>query len=172
MPDPASPQGHGPGENPSGPGGVNPGVAKLSDLPGIYTPPAPGVPREAMGPPPQIPDHELSRVIGGGSYGQVWLGRNAVGTLRAIKVVHLQRFEDRRHFDREFKGLQKFEPVSRTHEGLVDVLQLGRNDAAGYFYYVMELADDGSESRLQPEIAAEGLGHQQFAESDRLKAGL
>jgi hypothetical protein len=38
---------------------------------------------------------------------------------------------------------------SRTHDGLMDVLQIGRNDAEGYFYYVMELADDGSESGLE-----------------------
>ena len=36
----------------------------------------------------------------------------------------------------------KFEPVSRSHEGFVDILQVGRNDETGYFYYVMELADD------------------------------
>ena len=48
------------------------------------------------------------------------------------------------HFEREFKGLQKFEPISRSHDGFVDILQLGRNDPAGYFYYVMELADDAN----------------------------
>jgi len=40
------------------------------------------------------------------------------------------------------EGIQKFEPISRSHEGLVDILQIGRNDRDGYFYYVMELADD------------------------------
>ncbi|MBI4661825.1 MAG: PD40 domain-containing protein, partial [Verrucomicrobia bacterium] len=34
------------------------------------------------------------------------------------------------------------EPISRTHESQVDILHIGRNDQAGYFYYVMELADD------------------------------
>src|SRR5439155_26698660 len=28
------------------------------------------------------------------------------------------------------------------HESQVDILHVGRNDGAGYFYYVMELADD------------------------------
>src|SRR5439155_27233621 len=93
-------------------------------------------------PPPVIPDHELIRLIGHGSYGQVWLAKNAVGTLRAVKVVYRATFEKEAHFEREFKGLQKFEPISRSHDGFVDILQLGRNDPAGYFYYVMELADD------------------------------
>ena len=98
-------------------------------------------------PPPVIPDHELIRLIGHGSYGQVWLAKNAVGTLRAVKVVYRATFEKEAHFEREFKGLQKFEPISRSHDGFVDILQLGRNDAAGYFYYVMELADDQNAER-------------------------
>src|ERR1051326_3830344 len=91
----------------------------------------------ASQPAASVPDHELIRLIGRGSYGQVWLAKNAVGTLRAIKVVFRATFEKQEHFDREFKGLQKFEPSSRSHEGFVDVLQLGRNEEAGFFYYVM-----------------------------------
>jgi len=92
-------------------------------------------------PPPDVPDHDMIRCIGQGSYGEVWLARNAVGTWRAVKVVRRARFKDERPYEREFIGIQKYEPISRTNEGLVDVLQIGRNDTAGYFYYVMELAD-------------------------------
>jgi len=91
--------------------------------------------------PPIVPDHDLLEIIGRGSYGEVWLGRNAIGTLRAAKIVHRQSFQRAEHFEREFKGLLRFEPVSRSHDGLVDVLQIGRRDDAGYFYYLMELAD-------------------------------
>ena len=91
-----------------------------------------------------IPDHELVRRIGGGSYGEVWLACNVVGTLRAVKIVQRGKFSEAYPFQREFKGIQKYEPVSRTHDGLVDILQIGRNDEAGYFYYVMELADDAN----------------------------
>jgi serine/threonine protein kinase len=94
--------------------------------------------------PPEIPDHELLHRIGSGAYGEVWLARNAIGTLRAVKIVHRQSFQHADHFEREFKGLLKFEPISRSHDGLVDVLQIGRRDDAGYFYYVMELADDSN----------------------------
>ena len=92
-------------------------------------------------PAPTIPDHEMVRCVGQGSYGEVWLARSAVGTQRAVKVVHRDRFQDSRPYEREFSGIQKYEPVSRANEGLVDILQIGRNDAQGYFYYVMELAD-------------------------------
>ena len=96
-------------------------------------------------PPPEIPDHELLGQIGRGAYGEVWLARNAIGTMRAVKIVHRRNFGQAEHFEREFKGLLKFEPISRSHDGLVDILQIGRRDDAGYFFYVMELADDGSE---------------------------
>jgi serine/threonine protein kinase len=87
-----------------------------------------------------IPDHELLRRIGSGSYGEVWLARSATGTFRAVKVVDRKSARDPR-FEREFAGLKKFEPISRAHEGLVDILHVGQNEAAGQLYYVMELAD-------------------------------
>ncbi len=51
----------------------------------------------------------------------------------------------------------KFEPVSRSHEGLMDILQIGRNDEEGHFYYVMELADDAATSgKSHPHPAESG----------------
>src|SRR5947209_18455641 len=96
-------------------------------------------------PPLPVPDHELLRRIGEGSYGEVWLARNKLGTLRAVKVVYRRTFEDARPFEREFRGIQKFEPISRSHDGFVDILQVGGTDE--YFYYVMELADDAQPER-------------------------
>src|ERR1043166_6386304 len=90
---------------------------------------------------PVVPDHELVKRIGGGSYGDGVLARNVVGTWRAVKVVFRDRFLDARPYEREFNGIQKFEPLSRGNEAFIDILQIGRNDAEGYFYYVMELAD-------------------------------
>lgn len=90
---------------------------------------------------PVIPDHALLRPIGRGAYGEVWLARNVMGMLRAVKIIWRRQFESKRPYDREFAGIQRFEPVSRSSGGLVHVLHVGRNDAAGYFYYVMELAD-------------------------------
>src|SRR5712691_10749345 len=91
-------------------------------------------------PPPGISDNELIRRIGQGSYGEVWLARNVMGTYRAVKIVYRAAFEHARPFEREFNGIQKFEPISRSHDGFVDILQIGRSE--DYFYYVMELADD------------------------------
>ena len=94
--------------------------------------------------PPVISDHKLLQRIGGGAYGSVWLARNALGTLRAVKIVFRAYFEDDRPYQREFSGILKYEPISRSHPRLMQILHVGRNEVAGFFYYVMELADDVS----------------------------
>src|SRR6185503_20217492 len=78
------------------------------------------------------------------------MGRSITGALRAIKVVRREHFDHERTYEREFAGLKHFEPISRTHEGLVDILQVGRNDTAGYFYCVMEIADASGEGEYVP----------------------
>jgi WD40 repeat protein/serine/threonine protein kinase len=99
-----------------------------------------------------IPDHHLIRCIGRGGYGEVWLGRNNMGTFRAIKIVHRQSFGNDRPYERELSGIKKFEPISRSHEGFVDVLHAGINEEQQYFYYVMELGDDQvSGQAIDPE---------------------
>jgi len=89
-----------------------------------------------------IPDHELLRCIGHGAYGAVWLARNVMGTYRAVKIVHREDFTRNRPFAREYEGLLKYEPVSRSHPNLMQILHVGQRE--GYFYYVTELADDAN----------------------------
>src|SRR5688572_455768 len=104
-------------------------------------------------PTPQATDHELIRSIGSGSFGEVWLARNVMGTYRAVKFVRRANFESARPYEREFQGIRRFEPISRSHEGLVDVLQVGTAADASYFYYVMELADDAhARDEVYPEL--------------------
>lgn len=94
-------------------------------------------------PSPSIPDHDVLRKIGGGAYGEVWLARGVTGAMRAVKVVWREDFEDERGFEREFEGILKFEPISRDHPGLVNILHVGRSpDGTSFYYYVMELGDD------------------------------
>lgn len=98
--------------------------------------------------PPPIPDHELVRRVGAGSYGEVWLARSLTEALRAVKIVYRRSFASERPYAREFEGILKFEPISRTHPGLVSILHVGQNQAAGCFYYVMEVADDLEQGQL------------------------
>src|SRR5215472_2892454 len=108
---------------------------------------------------PVVPDYDLLRRIGAGAYGDVWLVRSkATGTLRAAKIVWRNRFEEERPFHREFEGVQRFERISREHASQLALFHIGRNDAEGYFYYVMELADDvevQSSSTLRSSPTAE-----------------
>src|SRR5258708_4192458 len=92
--------------------------------------------------PPAVPHHQMVRPIGRGSYGEIWLARSLTGAWRAVKIVDRSRFDDQRSFEREFDGMARFEPVSREHEGFVDILHVGRSDDGGCFYYVVGLADD------------------------------
>ncbi|MEP6671965.1 MAG: bifunctional serine/threonine-protein kinase/formylglycine-generating enzyme family protein [Chthoniobacter sp.] len=91
---------------------------------------------------PHVPNHEMVRSIGRGSYGEIWLARSLTGTWRAVKIVDRRTFESDKAFQREFEGMAKFEPISREDAGFVDILHVGRDPGDNFFYYVMELADD------------------------------
>ena len=94
---------------------------------------------------PSVPDHELFGVIGRGAFGEVWLARNVMGIWRAVKVIRRSDFSRPESYEREFEAIQRYEPVARSTEGLVQVLHVGRSDAL--FYYVMELADPDEEGK-------------------------
>jgi WD40 repeat protein len=121
---------------------------------------------ESVPAPPRavIPDHELLWPIGRGSYGDVWLARSVLGELRAVKLVRHSGTSDSGPASREFDGLRKFEPISRSHPGLVHILHAGRFD--GGFYYVMELADDAAEPPR-----AESSGELRVERTDAIPSG-
>ncbi len=128
-------------------------------------------------PPPRIPDHELLRRIGRGAYGEVWLARGVTGALRAVKIVRRSSFDHDRPFEREFEGILKFEPISRTHESQVDILHVGRGE--DYFYYVMELADDQvTGGQINPEnyqprtLKSDLLFHSRLSFEDCISIGI
>ncbi len=70
------------------------------------------------------------------------MARAVTGALRAVKVVRRVDFEMERTFEREFEGIRSFEPISRSHPGFIDILHVGRNADEGFYFCVMELADD------------------------------
>lgn len=145
--------------------------------PQATTPPGQGSPTAGSSPPIPIPDHTLVRRIGKGSYGEVWLARNVLGIHRAIKIVHRAAFDDDRPFERELAGIQRFEPISRSHESQLNILHVGRSP--GCFYYIMELADDMSGASVVDEgnysprtLRSELLLHGRLPVDECLRLGL
>jgi tetratricopeptide (TPR) repeat protein len=116
----------------------------------------------------------LLRRIGGGAYGEVWLARSkATGVLRAAKIVSRHTFDEARPFEREFEGLQRFERISREHPSQLALFHIGRNDAGGYFYYVMELADNmGAADNYTPRTLRADLQHGRLSAERVLEIGL
>ena len=98
---------------------------------------------------PRVPNHDLVRVIGRGAYGEIWMARSLTGALRAVKIVDQRTFESESSFQREFEGMARFEPISRSDAGFVDILHVGRDDGGHFFYYVMELADELSQTSAE-----------------------
>ena len=90
----------------------------------------------------EIENHQLLKQIGEGKYGEIWLAEHCHGGLRALKIVRSDRFKGSKPYDREFYGIKKYEPVSQGHDELINILEVGRNEEEGFFYYTMELADD------------------------------
>ncbi len=114
------------------------------------SPKGPRGPRDKDGPPSHrddilIPDYTLIKRIGSGAYGEVWLAQSVTGAYRAVKIVWREDFELTRTFHREFLGIQQFEPISRGHPCMVHILHVGWNEDRGFYYCVMELADDAEE---------------------------
>jgi len=119
----------------------------------------------------------LLRVIGRGAYGEIWLARTITGAFRAVKVVYRSTFESERAFLREFEGMSAFEPISRAHDGFIDILHVGRT--TDYLYYSMELADDHLKGRkidvgsYEPRTLRTDLArHKCLSADDSIRLGL
>jgi serine/threonine protein kinase len=114
--------------------------------------------------PPAIQNFHLTRQIGEGGFGEVWLGETITGKPRAVKWVRRERFERpglsaagvEALFRMEFAGVQHFEDLAARTPELISILHVGKAEADNAYYYVMPLADnalpdpDGGSSNYQP----------------------
>lgn len=93
--------------------------------------------------PPSIPDYELIRVIGSGSFGQVWIAIDVTGSACALKIIY-RGDSEKEIFWKEFEGVKNYLPISRSSMGLVTILHVGKDPHEKYYYYTMELADNAN----------------------------
>jgi len=92
-------------------------------------------------PPPNIPNYKLIKLIGEGSFGQVWVAMDATDSPCAIKIIY-KRKSKKDLFWKEFEGVKNYLPISRSNLGLVTILHVGKSEDDSFYYYTMELADD------------------------------
>jgi CHASE2 domain-containing sensor protein len=105
-----------------------------------------GLPLGLLGPRTDLPDapgYDLVQpAFGIGGYGKVWLAKNVAGQWQALKAVYLAKFgHNSEPYDREFRGITLFKPISKKHRGLLEIDYISPKKPEGYFYYVMELGD-------------------------------
>jgi serine/threonine protein kinase len=93
--------------------------------------------------------------FGAGASGKVWMVRNRIGELQALKEIAQAKSEHAVFFEREFNGITRYKPVSNEHTGLLHIDFVNSNEQQGYFYYVMELGDP-----LDPDWEAKGASYQ------------
>ena len=101
-----------------------------------------------------IPDYDLIRMIGRGAFGEVWLARTMLGAWRALKIIRSDTDKGSASLSKEYEGVSRYDPVSRRHPNLVDILHLGKDPGGAFFYYVLELADPVEEGSVNPDTYA------------------
>ncbi len=126
-----------------------------------------------------VADHTLLKRVGRGAYGEVWLARNAIGAFHAVKITRRAGFPGDEPYEREFRGIQKFMPISRSHAGFVNILHVGRDDEQRHFYCIMEAGDDKTTGqKIDPEtyipktLAGELEWRGKLSPDETLKLGL
>lgn len=84
----------------------------------------------------------LIQFCGGGGFGEVWLVLDSFGWKRALKVINLAR--STYDSQREVRGVREYCNRVNDVQCLLSIFHCGETD--GYFWYLMQLADDAQRS--------------------------
>src|SRR5437016_4896858 len=77
-------------------------------------------------------DYALLRRIGAGTYGDVWLARDVVGKLVAVKLIDRERLSLLSRTNREERALGLLRAKLPEHPNLIRVHHVGNDDARLY----------------------------------------
>jgi len=105
----------------------------------------------------QFHDFRLLEFCGRGTFGEVWRAVDISGKIIAIKIISKELLPN--VWQREFNGIKNYRKVIGYHPNLIQIYHIG--EAAKYFYYTMEAADN----RLAP-----GLGYKPDTLASRIEA--
>lgn len=106
----------------------------------------------------QFHDYRLLELCGRGAFGEVWRAVDISGKILAVKIISKKLLPN--DWQREFNGIKNYRKVIGYHPNLIQIYHIG--EAAEYFYYTMEVADN----RLAP-----GLDYRPDTLASRVEAG-
>lgn len=106
---------------------------------------------------PSIPNFKLLELCGQGAISTVWIGVDAHGIKRAIRIIDKKKHA--KFIEQERKAISAYRNVANQHDNLLDILYLG--ETPKYLYYVTELADNvqGYTSKYEPDTLAWRIQH-------------
>ncbi len=116
---------------------------------------------------PKIPNFEILDFCGSGGSSTVWVGRDADGIKRAIRVLDIASALPEQ-VKRETDAVALFRNVAVRHKNLLDMLYIGKTSK--YLYYVTPLADNAAQfsSRYIPDTLAVRIQNGTYKDKDMI----
>ena len=91
--------------------------------------------------PDSIKDYKPVKFIGEGGFGKVFLVKDNLDELHALKVLNLKDFSTKELYEKEFHALRTWREMAKNNAGLVSISHIGNDPDEEFYYYLMKSAD-------------------------------